>query len=153
MSSALRVLNEEESVGVQPLAMETVHLLKEKHSPASDSEELRLHSLSLYTELCYLRNNNRRDGAEKKSPNTQHCWSLRREGCTACSAAHTVVVLLMTLCNTLVALARKLANTTCHHLDAFTSCRLIPLDKKPDADPLGSGKSYSCRRYMYHDSC
>ena len=42
VSSALRVLNEEQPGGVLSLTRETIHLLKEKHSQTSDADGLRL---------------------------------------------------------------------------------------------------------------
>ena len=44
------------------------------------------------------------------------------------------------LCSALAALARKLATTTCHHVDVLTACRLITLDKKPGYRPIGIGE-------------
>ncbi|XP_076060341.1 uncharacterized protein LOC143036668 [Oratosquilla oratoria] len=37
-------------------------------------------------------------------------------------------------------LAKKLATEDCQHLEAYTACRLIPLDKKPGCRPIGIGE-------------
>ncbi|XP_076059371.1 uncharacterized protein LOC143035997, partial [Oratosquilla oratoria] len=37
-------------------------------------------------------------------------------------------------------LARKMATENCQHLEAYTACRLIPLDKKPGCCPIGIGE-------------
>ena len=37
-------------------------------------------------------------------------------------------------------LAKKMATEECEHLEAITSCRLIPLDKKPGCRPIGIGE-------------
>lgn len=45
VSSELRALDKEQSGGVLPLTREIIHLLKEKHPPPSDADELRLPSI------------------------------------------------------------------------------------------------------------
>ncbi|XP_042877753.1 uncharacterized protein LOC122256861 [Penaeus japonicus] len=44
------------------------------------------------------------------------------------------------LCNTIAAMARKMATNTCQDIEAFTACRLIALDKKPGCRPIGVGE-------------
>ena len=142
VSSALRALNEEQSGGVLALTRETIHLLKEKHPPPSDSGGLRLQGChyspnsviyEMITGEMVWKKSLQTHGSAGPSGVDARGWR-RLLSSTLCGSAAS------DLCSALAALARKLATTTCHHVDAFTACRLIPLDKKPGCRPIGIGE-------------
>lgn len=115
-----------------PLTKETIHLLKEKHPPLSDSEGLRLQgcrytpnsvTYEIMTKEVVWNKSLQTHGSADPSGLHSRGWSRLLSGIFCGSAAND-------LCSTLTELAGKLATTTCHHLDALTASRLIPLDKK-----------------------
>lgn len=142
VSSALRALNEGEAGGVLPINRQTISLLEEKHPPPSDSNGLRLPGrhippnpviYEMITGEMVWKKSLQTHGSS--GPSGLDARGLRR------LLSHTICGSSASdLCSALAALARKLATNTCHHLDALTACRLIPLDKKPGCRPIGIGE-------------
>lgn len=142
VSRALRALNEQQSGGVLPLTRETIHLLKEKHPPPSDEEGLRMQGpfrkpndviYEVITGEMIWKKSLQTHGSAGPSGLDARGWRRLLSGALCGSAAND-------LCGALAALARKLATTNCHHVEALTACRLIPLDKKPGCRPIGIGE-------------
>lgn len=142
VASALRAINEEETGGVLPLTRDTILQLKEKHPPPREMGGRRLQG-------CHQAPNSviyemiTGDMVWKKALQTHGS-----AGPSGLDARGWRRLLSSTLCgnaagdlrNTMAALTRKLATTNCHHIEALTACRLIPLDKKPGCRPIGVGE-------------
>ena len=142
VSSALRALNEKDSGGVLPLNREVISQLQKKHPPPSASEGLRLQGChrppngviyEMITGEMVWKKSLQTHGSAGPSGLDARGWR-RLLSNTICGSAAS------DLCNALAALAKKLATTTCQHIDALTACRLIPLDKKPGCRPIGIGE-------------
>ena len=142
VSSALRALNEKDSGGVLPLNRDVISQLEKKHPPPSAEEGLRLQGChrppnnviyEMITGEMVWQKSLQTHGSAGPSGLDARGWR-RLLSNTICGSAAS------DLCSALAALARKLATTTCQHIDALTACRLIPLDKKPGCRPIGVGE-------------
>lgn len=142
VSSALRAMEAEQAGGVLPLTRETINLLEEKHPPPSEDEGLRLPGrhqtpnsviYEMITGELVWKKSLQTHGSAGPSGLDAKGWR-RLLSSTYCGSAAD------DLCSALAALARKLAATSCRHVDALTACRLIPLDKNPGCRPIGVGE-------------
>lgn len=142
VAPALRALNEEETGGVLPITRETIHQLKEKHPPPSELVGLRLQGChqtpnsviyEMITGDMVWKKALQTHGSAGPSGMDARGWRRLLSSALCGDAAGD-------LCNTIAALTRKLATTNCHHIEALTACRLIPLDKKPGCRPIGVGE-------------
>ena len=124
-------MKNEQSGGLLPLIRETIHLLKEKHLPSRDSDELRLQGCHYTRNSVILEMITKRNGVEKISKHGSAGPSgLDARGWRRLLSSPLCGSAASDLCSALAALARKLVTTTWHHVDALTAYRLIPLDKK-----------------------
>ena len=142
VASAIRGLSEQSTGGVLPLTDDTIKQLEEKHPPPSNSEGLRLEGRhqppnpviyeAITGELIWKKALQTHGSAGPSGLDARGWRSLLSSANFGNAAGD--------LRNALAALARKLAASTCYHLDALTACRLIPLDKKPGCRPIGVGE-------------
>ncbi|XP_047494101.1 uncharacterized protein LOC125042504 [Penaeus chinensis] len=143
VSMAIRALAPDEAAGILPLDDTTRKALRDKHPPAREAapdtmyggtyipppaaifdritgEDIRKHALHT-------------NGAAGPSGMDTKAWRNIPSHARYGSVAND-------LCNTIAAMARKMATETCQDTEAFTACRLIALDKKPGCRPIGVGE-------------
>jgi len=143
VSMAIRALALDDAAGTLPLDDTTRKALRDKHPPAREAapdtmyggtyipppaaifdritgEDIRKHALHT-------------NGAAGPSGMDAKAWRSILSHARYGSIAND-------LCNTIAAMARKMATDTCQDIEAFTACRLIALDKKPGCRPIGVGE-------------
>lgn len=142
VASATRALSESSAGGVLPLTSDTINQLKEKHPQPTDKEGLRLEGChqpanpviyEMITGDLIWKKVLQTHGSAGPSGLDARGWRTLLSSAKFGNAAGD-------LRNALAALTRKLAASSCHHIDALTACRLIPLDKKPGCRPIGVGE-------------
>ncbi|XP_037787362.1 uncharacterized protein LOC119582922 [Penaeus monodon] len=143
VSMAIRALALDDAAGTLPLDDTTRKALRDKHPPAREAapdtmyggtyipppaaifdritgEDIRKHALHT-------------NGAAGPSGMDAKAWRNILSQARYGSVAND-------LCNTIAAMARKMATDSCQDIEAFTACRLIALDKKPGCRPIGVGE-------------
>ncbi|XP_076047439.1 uncharacterized protein LOC143028975 [Oratosquilla oratoria] len=153
VAAAMRTLaGENEDPGVLPLNEETIKILKEKHPiarPANLDSKFngdylpphkvvfdsitreRIWNLALHTQ-----------GAAGPSGLDASGWKCL----LSTSLFGTAAVGLQ---EAIAGLAKKLASEDCQHLEAYTACRIIPLDKKPGCRPIESKNNVQFFRHPH----
>ena len=143
VSMAIRSIAEDEKVtGVLPLNDDTLKILKEKHPDAKHAlPETKFHGEyqpphpAIYERITgemIWKHALHTQGAAGPSGLDAKGWKTILSSNTFGDAARD-------LCDAIASLARKMANEDCHHLEAYTSSRLVPLNKNPGCRPIGIG--------------
>lgn len=142
VAPAVRSLTKEASKGLLPLTQETIAILKDKHPEPSEEEELRLAGEyvppnrvifeQITSELVWK--------MALKTQGSGGPSGLDADGWKTLLSKRTSGREAADLCQAVANLARKLATEDCQHLEAYTACRLIPLDKDPGCRPVGVGE-------------
>lgn len=143
ISQATRALLSEDSHGTLPLDEATCQALSDKHPPAkeADAEATYQGEYIPPPPVIFDRITGERiwkhalhtHGAAGPSGMDAKSWKNILSHVKFGSVAGD-------LCNTIAALARKMATENCPDLAALTACRLIALDKKPGCRPIGIGE-------------
>jgi len=145
LSAAIKLLDRESSSGVLPLSPDMLEELKQKHPPAAEiAEESLLHGpLDTYPQCIF----------DQIDEAMIYASALRTKGSAGPSGMDAELYRRI-LCSKsfksegklmreeIATMTRNLLKTSYHPslLEAYTSCRLIPLDKNPGVRPIGIGE-------------